>query len=316
MIDYTISFREQYAGAATFPATERYDFFCAAYTEDDRSRVLYDAISSTTKIWLLLPEYGFADDITAEQAYTAADATTEAEYFSEFSNRYQITAQTRLAIDISGMLAPYLLFLLRKLAVMGVTTIDVFYSEPARYIHREETRFSGENLVQVRQVYGFQGAHSTDTNADLIIIGSGYDHQLLKAVAEAKEGCRAIQMFGLPALRPDMYQQNILRAMRASESMGRGAGEHPSNYLVPAHDPFRVATFLSQLRESEKFTNLYLCPLATKPQVLGFGLFYLNECLNEPISLLYPMCRTFPKKTSDGVGRIWNYRVEFDLAHA
>ncbi|MGI4830436.1 MAG: hypothetical protein ACRYFU_19880 [Janthinobacterium lividum] len=313
MIDYTISHRSHYASSAELPACGHYDIFIAAYTEDDRARQIYDNVESTRKVWIILPEYQFSGTLPVEERLEAGEATNEAEFFSDLVQQLGLRAGIRLAIDISGLLAPYLLFLIRRLTALGIVNIDVLYAEPARYIEREETQFSDEIVSEVRQVFGYQGAHTTDTNADVLIVGCGYDHQLLKSVAEAKEGCRTIQMFGLPALKPDMYQQNILRAMRASESMGRGAGEHPNNHFVPAHDPFRVATFLSTLHSKEKFTNLYLCPLATKPQILGFGLFYVTECVSEPVSILYPICNSFPARTSTGVGRIWRYCTEFDF---
>ena len=45
-------------------------------------------------------------------------------------------------------------------------------------------------------------------------------------------------------------------------------------------------------RVSGEITNLYLCPVSTKVQVLGFGLYHLTECVGKnsvqrsPLNLL------------------------------
>ena len=313
MLDYTICYREYCSISDSFFAARSYDFFWAALTDDDRSRVLYEKVGASTKRWLVLPEYGYNASDIPTGSHAPVGVADEAEFIRELIDSSGLTRSSRICIDITGLLAPYLLFLLRALVSHGIVNIEVVYAEPGQYLQSEETKFSGEDVRTVRQVYGFEGSHIADTAKDILILGAGYDHQLLKMVATAKEGARAIQLFGLPALRPDMYQQNILRANRAADALGRGAGAHQDNFLVPAHDPFTTASFLSSLAEEYDFTNLYLCPLATKAQVLGFGIFYITECVGKAVSILYPFCGTFPRKTSVGIGRIWIYTAELDL---
>ena len=57
-------------------------------------------------------------------------------------------------------------------------------------------------------------------------------------------------------------------------------------------------------------TNLYLCPLATKAQALGFTIYYLTECKEKEVSMIYPICHSHSRETSKGVSRIWKYVVE------
>jgi hypothetical protein len=314
MIDYTICYREQLVTGAPYFSSQSFDLFCAALTDDERGRILFDKIQATQKRWVILPEYGFSGGEIPAESYAPAHTSDEADLITGFLDTSGIQPSSRVCVDITGFLAPYLLFLLRALAARGIMSLELLYSEPGRYLDSEETQFSSENVHSVRQVYGYEGPHSADTSKDILILGAGYDHQLLKIVASTKEGARAIQLFGLPALRPDMYQQNILRASRAADALGRPPGEHPDNLLLPAHDPFTTATILSQLVEERLFTNIYLCPLSTKPQVVGFAIFYINECMDKPISILYPFCSSFPKKTSVGVGRIWAYTAELNLS--
>jgi len=139
--------------------------------------------------------------------------------------------------------------------------------------------------------------------------------QLISQVAKDKDNCRKIQVYGLPSLRPDMYQENILNANQASEALGVDPGNSPKKKFAPANDPFVTAQTLNEiyleLNREKTITNLYLSPLATKPQALGFTLFYLFECQGKNISMIYPFCDSHAKTTSDGISRIWKYVVEF-----
>lgn len=312
MIDYTICYKEQWQPDDYF-AAHTFDFFCAALTSDDRAHILFAKANAQRKQWLVLPEYKYTAAELPPGSYTYDTRAGEADYIAGFLDGAGLTPNSKLCIDITGLLAPYLLFLLRALAAKGIVNFEVLYAEPGKYLEREETKFSGEIVREVRQVYGFEGSHIPDTSSDLLVLGAGYDHQLLKMVAMSKEGARVVEIFGMPALRADMYQENILRASRASAALGRAAGDHQDNHLVPAHDPFMSATMLSRISEGSHFTNLYLCPLATKPQVLGFGIYYLHECINKPVSILYPFCELFPQKTSVGIGRVWCYSAQLAL---
>ena len=114
---------------------------------------------------------------------------------------------------------PHLLFLALYLHDKGIKRYDVLYSEPQRYAKKERTTFS-EGGITVRQVAGFEGLNSPDQSDDFLIIGSGYDHRLIKAVAERKDKADKVQIYGLPSLRADMYQENVLNAFRASDAIG------------------------------------------------------------------------------------------------
>jgi hypothetical protein len=313
MIDYTISYRQSVLPNDYHLSQPKFDFFLAAYTLDDRTSAVFHDIQADQKRWLILPEYSFAGSEVPSGAYWGNDGCDEAEFINTLLDSLSIGPGARICIDITGVIAPYVLFALRAILDRGVRQLELIYAEPKSYLRSEETKFSGEDVRIVRQVLGFEGSHTADTSNDVLILGAGYDHELLKVVAAAKEGARSIQFLGLPALQPDMYQQNVLRASRAAEALGRSAGAHHDNLLVPAHDPFMTATYLSLIAEREKYTNLYLCPLSTKPQAAGFALFYLVECLGKPVSILYPFCGSFPKRTSTGTARVWTYTIDFEI---
>lgn len=314
MIDYTVLYKDELPVDASWPAGVKWDIFVSAYTAAERVKSVYDKVAATSKHWLVFPEYGFVADQYPEGAF-AFSSRDEAAYVKEFWSRSigDVSGKT-VSIDITGFIRPYLIFLLRWLAERGVQRFDALYSEPVIYGKREQTVFSDEAVEEVRQIAGFEGTHNPDTTNDCLVIGAGYDHQLIAQVAENKEFSKKIQIFGLPSLRADMYQENVLRANRAAEAVGREADDESSTYFAPANDPFVTASTLreivNEINARKPITNLYLSPLATKPQVLGFALYYLTECRNSATSLIFPFCRAYNQETTTGVSRIWRYTVE------
>ena len=112
-----------------------------------------------------------------------------------------------------------------------------------------------------------------------------------------------------------MYQENVLRATRASEQLGSSGKDAIDSYFAPANDPFETANSLAEIVGEQNrvtpVTNLYLCPVSTKVQTLGFGLYYLTEWAGKNASVIFPFCKTYARETSTGLSRTWWYRVEF-----
>ena len=115
-----------------------------------------------------------------------------------------------------------------------------------------------------------------------------------------------------------MYQENVLRAQRAAEQLGSSATEDVETYFAPANDPFVTANALAEVFSdacrTQPVTNLYLCPISTKVQVLGFGLYYLTEWVGKRASVIFPFCRKYARETSLGISRVWWYQVELPRA--
>jgi hypothetical protein len=139
----------------------------------------------------------------------------------------------------------------------------------------------------------------------------GYDDELVRRVAESKEDAKKIQMYGLPSLGADMYQESVLRSFKASEALGPWWDER---CFAPANDPFATANVLQERVRQEiagqGLTNLYLAALGTKPQVLGFALYYATERRPTATSIIFPFTGGYEQETSKGVARTWLYNVE------
>lgn len=320
-MDYTIFYKKKYENHLKISERD-YDLFISAYNKSERVNEVYKKISASEKHWVILPEYNFesmefpaVDSGELLFSYTAIgdEASVVREYFEE--NSEKIKGQN-ICIDITGFLRPHLMFLVRYLGLMKVGKVDFLYSDPDSYKDREDTTFTSD-YIKVRQVIGCEGNHTPETSNDLMIIGAGYDAQRITDVARNKASARKIQLLGFPSLRADMYQENILNAYKAEEEAGMGKedsfNDPSTTILAPANDPFVTAQLLSDFVKKEKkrdeISNLYLCPLSTKAQTLGFSLFYISECIDKAVSMIFPFCHNYERETSSGISKVWIYTL-------
>lgn len=317
MIDYTIYYKTSYNSNSNWATENSWDVLISGYNVSDRVQTVFDHANSVEKHWLVFPDYCYVREQypSSGTVFDLPSAHDEADfirkYFQEFGRSI---ANKRICIDITGFTRAHLLFLLKYMSVKGVRKFDALYSVPRQYVEKEETKFFDENVQEVRQVAGYEGNHITQTSNDLLIIGVGYDNQLISHVAQNKDKMRKIQIFGLPPLQADMYQESVLRANLAAEDVGVGVGDHPQNYFAPAYDPFVTAETLREIvsgvNSKREITNLYLAPLSTKPQALGFALYYLTEWQEKAASIILPICSKQIPDPSVGISRIWKYTIE------
>jgi hypothetical protein len=314
MLEYEFSYKDSWNAVDSWPIRS-WNVFLSAFNSSDRVRAVFDRAPSAKKHWFVSPEYGYkAEDLPAGELCYIGSKDDEAEAIVAFIKQLGVDLpKSEICIDTTGFMRHHLLVLIKHLAFMGVRRFDALYTEPLQYAKKEKTAFSDGEVREVKQIPGFEGNHSPDTSNDLLIIGAGYDHPLIAHAAEYKNNAKKIQILGFPSLRPDMYQENVLRASRAAEQLGARVGEMDSVF-APANDPFITASTLhdvvSRYSSVRPITNLYLCPVSTKAVTLGFGLFYLREWVGKHASVILPYTRTYSKETSTGVGRVSWYQVD------
>lgn len=317
-VDYTIFYKTKFNNLKSFAEAYRWNLFISAYNDSERVKQVFKKVNCDNKHWLILPDYCYASEEypTNGEIFAYPLKQEENAFISSYINEIDIDlSKIELCIDITGFMRPHLIFLIRVLREKNVKKFDVIYTDPDTYTKKEKTTFTKDNVDLVRQIAGCEGSHSPDTSNDLLIIGSGYDDKLIASVAESKAKAKKIQVFGFPSLQPDMYQENILRAYKAEEAIGgRSFLDQTSCYFAPANDPFVTASVIQDLVNGEnnrsKITNLYLSPLSTKAQTLGFVLYYLWECINKSVSIIFPFCHEYTRETSKGISKIWQYTVE------
>lgn len=302
-----------------------YDLLISAYNESERVNHIFNHVNAAEKHWLIFPEYQFEEIEIVHLAGTRFDFSSnrtadEDEIIMDyFEKNEDLILNGNIAIDITGMLRPYIVFLIRLLKERKAKKVDFIYSEPKNYKKKEATSFSLDYL-NIREIKGCGGSHNPETNNDLLIMGSGYDFYRVTRVANEKKEAKKVQIIGFPSLQADMFQQNILNSYRAEEEASSGKFDLESDdfILAPANDPFitaqKISDFVRRTESKQELTNLYICPLSTKAQTLGMALFYAFECLEKPTSVIFPFCEKYSRQTSQGISRIWVYSVDFALA--
>jgi hypothetical protein len=313
MKDYTHFYREALPIAE--PWAESWTLFFSAYNHSERVTTVFNKVIAPEKYWLVHKEYNYAATQYPSDTVFVSESGNEADFVFEFVEeklgKIDFAAH-KLCIDITGFMRPHLMFLVRYLVQHGVKKFDAIYSEPSFYALKERTDFSLGSVNVVRQVAGFEGLGNADTSRDLLVIGAGYETHLIAEVAEDKDKAHKVVLLGLPSLSCDMYQQNAWRIRLAADSIGEAA---EVKYFAPANDPFATAGVLSKIISEERLigpiTNLYLSPLATKAQALGFVLFYLGECQSQNASIIFPFSARYPAEGATGISRIWKYCLEF-----
>ena len=296
-----------------------WDLLISAYNQSERVIAAFDEIPAVIKHWIIHPEYDFsAASIPTNGFVHHATARDEADFWHEYfgaAGADEWCQSMRICLDITGFMRPHLMLALHLLRVRGFSRIWMIYSDPISYSKGAHTPFTKGAVTSVRQVRGFEGSHDHDAGPrDLLVLGAGYDDELIRRVADAKRAARKIEMFGLPSLQPHMYEENRFRAARADESVG--SLSEREYMFAPANDPFATAQELhARVTEEEKgrgLVNLYLSPLATKPQALGFAIYFLTERVGTATSVVFPYAEYYSQETSIGWSRTSIYELELD----
>lgn len=314
-LDYLIAEKERHS-IDSVSKVPTWDLFISTFNDSERVKAVFPRVPAREKHWLIAREYGYLEsEIPNDARAYWLRSFQEADAISGYLTEAKFDATTlSICIDITGFMRPHILFLMNYLQRIGVKRFDVLYSEPRMYRSKERTQFFTGDIVGVRQVAGFEGSHTPSVANDLLVIGAGYDHELVAQVATHKESARILLMYGLPSLSADMYQEGVLR-MSGARSALEGRAFQSGVAFTAANDPFVTAAVLREtFRAASMKTalgNCYLSPLGTKPQTLGFALFYLREMVTQqPVSVLFPFTESAVRDSSVGLANIWLYRVE------
>ena len=302
-------------------AAQNYDLFISAFNDSERVSSVFGAVVASRKIWLIHPEYEYEmkDRPKGHECFEPPKGTTEPEFWRLLIEEFDLGSDLphlSIAIDITGMMRPHLLVMPLMLKMLGVKIVDVFYADPTAYLSGSETKFSKGLVQEVAQIGGLEGLHTSSlAETDVLIIGAGYDDELVHRVAESKRSAHHLLMMGLPGLQAHMYQESQLRMSNILESVNRFS-ESSSFIFAPANNPFMTARELqskvSSLRIDTHDRNIYLTSVGPKPQVLGFALYFLCEGRNGPVSVVFPYTDRYSRETSIGLSRVNRYVLELD----
>jgi hypothetical protein len=314
MIDYSIYYRRAIDVGRISKELPEFDVLLSAFNSSDRVNTVFKEARAKRKIWLVHPEYQYTPlDLPPDEENVCPTSIDEVAQVNALLAAAGDLSGKSLCVDITGFMRHVLAFLTVKLARVGVKNFSVVYSEPKSYKQQEQTSFSTQTSGLVRPVRGM-GSSLSSNSADALIIGVGYDDKLISQVATSKDGASVIPIFAFPSLSPDMYQQSAVRAANSGD-VALGSTWITKRKFAPANDPFSTAavvgTAVAELDRSAHFANVYLSPLATKVQVLGFTIFWhLEGAKRGAVSLILPECLTYSRETTTGLRRLWHYELE------
>lgn len=294
--------------------TANFDVFISAFNPSDRIIKVFDQVNADRKIWLILPEYQFNSiDLPEGQELVQPKSNSEIEQVNSLIDRIGNLDNLEICVDVTGFMRHTLLFLVAKLQHLGLKKFEAIYTEPMFYKKQEETIFSTETTGVTRPISGMAG--STNTNgSDFLILGIGYDHTLISEVTNHKDNSTVFPLFGFPSLSPDMYQQSAIRSSESGEVTLQSSWI-TNRRFAPANDPFATARSIQDIvREIDRrdtLANIYLSPLSTKVQTLGFAIYWCLEGKKRgAVTLLMPECSTYSRETSSGLKRLWSFTIE------
>lgn len=319
-MDYSLFYRRDIDISRIAVELPKYDVLISAYNTSDRVRDVFSAVQAKQKFWLMHPEYCFdRAGVALIEETIWPESRNEIIQANALLDAIGPLGGKSICIDLTGFMRHVLVFLVAKLEYLGIREFTAIYSEPLLYKKREDTAFSTTTSERVGPIAGFRGRNissSADQLTDHLIISVGYDHKLISQVAEYKNYTRVYPVFGFPSLAADMYQQSAVSSY-GSGTVAKGTDWYANRRFAPANDPFATADVVSRLiQEIDRANgpgNIYLAPLATKVQTLGFVIYWLFEGRKRQsggVSLILPECLTYSRETSEGVKRIWAYTVE------
>lgn len=310
-MDYTIFYKTYYDNG-NLSEMPMYDIFLSAYDNCDRTKNTFENIKANVKKWFIFPHYGYGDidDKPSGDIIYTNEHYSESEFFLDFINYFDSGkfAESKICIDTTGFIRPHLIYLLNFLNHKKVVKLDLIYTEPVKYANADETKFSGY-IDEIRDVHACSAINNNPCkDKDLLIVCAGYDDNLIEKISQNKKHCpNKYYIVGFPSLQPDMYQENMLKLHKVRESMG----ESRVLKFAPAFDPFVTAQVISDIiEENPDATNIYLCPLSTKPQTVAMALYYINHSQNMPLSIIFPHSKSYSSQHAVGVKRTWRYTLE------
>ncbi|SET62446.1 hypothetical protein [Thorsellia anophelis] len=317
MIDYTIFHKQEISYHQLECDLINFDKFISAYNQSERVKNIFNKFPAKSKFWVIHPEYKFEEDeypsggeyivLKMEDIVLQVDLIMD-----KLDIKNHIKNDLTLCIDCTGFMRNILILLLMKLSYAGMKKFRLLYSEPNEYIKQDNTKFSISTKRNPVIVGPYSNTTKLNPNSSLII-NVGFDHKLISHVYQYKESSTVYPVFSFPSLSADMYQQSTLRASKSGE-ITSSTQWTTNRYYAPANDPFATACIVSEIVNHivglDPESIIYLSPLSTKIQVIGFVLFWLYENQKYSVNFLMPECTEYSRETSKGTKKIWYFEFE------
>jgi hypothetical protein len=246
MISYDYFYRGQLP--LDRPWEGNWDLFISAWDGSERVRESLQLASAPLKINLIHPEYGVPEgELPPGRNFVLLgdEADGILAFVQHLKEQGVDLTNRRIGLDITGMLRPHIAFLTKMLRAQGVEQFDVIYSEPTSYPDRENTKFTSGDVIEVREIIGFEGRNTITSSREVLVLAPGFDDALLREIVSHKEHATKVEIFRLPSLQPDMYQHNVLKALGPDTPLPEETSDF--RHFATASDPFAMAGELSAI---------------------------------------------------------------------
>lgn len=314
MPDYSIFFRRPISTDRIAQELPCFDIFVSAFNPSDRVSKVFSEIRANKKVWLIHPEYEYdpIEEPFGELKACPSERSEIAQVDALLATMGDLSGK-EICIDITGFMLHVLVFLVAKLANSGIQEFTALYSEPMFYIDQEHTIFNTTTSGAPRPIKGMGGSNFS-RGQDYLIVAVGYDDKLISEITNHKDNPTIYPVFAFPSLSPDMYQQSAVRASESGD-VALGGDWIINRRFAPANDPFSTAgivrDIVAEIDHKDSQANIYLSPLSTKAQALGFALYWhLEGQTRGAVTMLLPECKKYSRETSSGLKRLWTYSVE------
>lgn len=210
-----------------------------------------------------------------------------------------------IGIDISVLTKPYLFAILYAVKEkLGVSNLDVFYTEPDAYVRKEkgEYTFTSGPFLNV-EMPGYPGEEVTD-NEKLLIILLGFGGDASRFIQSDIEPRVTIPVNGFPSFLlhykdVSLFQNRRLLGNRSTRT---------ELCFSPASDPFETYNTLDEICRSNKGFAVTAAPLGPKPMALGLAMYALDH---PEVRVVEALPQEYSNITSLRHGRTWVYRLSF-----
>ncbi|XDD52188.1 hypothetical protein AB3N59_19725 [Leptospira sp. WS92.C1] len=188
MKDYSILFKESVevdSGVSVERVFEfeEWDFLISTFNHSERVKTTFNSIKAKEKIWLTAPEYRYPLEDLPFDSFISEEIQEDS-YVNAFFEKYiHKFKNKKVCLDISGMMRQTILYIMYYMMKVKHSKFDIIYSEPNSYVKKEETEFSDGNVAEVRPIRGYEGSINSKADNDLLIIGAGYDFNLIEGVS-------------------------------------------------------------------------------------------------------------------------------------
>lgn len=291
---YHLMYKRKYSNINDLP-DKTYDSLICSFSGNERSSLLCKVLKAETK--------------TSINECKNKCKDRKCDFKTQQSLQDVIPKETNksIALDISSFPSRELLKIMMIFHDRGIKNYDMFYVEPSRYINSEDTAFyPSSNMLSVE---GYAAGTPDNGNA-LVIINPGYNPTIFKDFIEPYKHKKYLLTF--PPTSLDMFQENYYNLARTDIL------EDNDPFHAPSYDPFITAFELRKIIEEyrNKCATFSLLPLATKPQLVGFGIYYIEEIMNneqleDKVFIYLPELPEEIGKTSIGIKNIWHYKIVY-----